>query len=117
MLTGPGMLYQPSPDKKLWALDAYLQLVEYILPSNESNPETQAMLPGRLWHDDLHDENIFVDPANPTQITAIIDWQSTQVVPLFHHHMDPAFLGYHGPDVGFDNLEKPSRLDTSGALS
>ena len=108
MLTGPG-LYQPTSVKKLWALDAYLQLVEYLLPT-ELDPD---MIPGRIWHDDMHDENIFVDPANPTQITAIIDWQSTQVAPLFDHQMEPAFLEYDGPEIG-ENLEVPVCPDTEG---
>ncbi len=108
MLTGP-RLYQPSPSKKLWAINAYLQLLQHILPTS-SDPE---LLPARLWHDDLHTDNIFVHPSNPTQITAIIDWQSTQAVPLFDHHPDPAFLTYNGPDIG-DNLEKPGPPNTAG---
>ncbi|KAL2018065.1 hypothetical protein VTK56DRAFT_1297 [Thermocarpiscus australiensis] len=111
MLTGP-WLYQPSPSKKLWAVDTYLQLLEHLLPG-DSDPEMQGMLPGRLWHNDLHDENIFVNPAEPTQITAVIDWQSTQAAPLFDHNMDPAILDYRGPDVG-DDLEKPGPLNTEG---
>jgi hypothetical protein len=71
------------------------------------------MLPSRLWHDDLHTENIFVNPSEPTQITALIDWQSTQATPLFDHAMDPAFLEYDGPEIG-DDLSKPGPLDTTG---
>jgi hypothetical protein len=111
MLKGPG-LYQPSPRNKLWALDAYLQVLEHVLPTI-SDPDSPDLLRPRLWHDDLHRENIFVNPASPTQITAIIDWQSTQAVPLFDHSMDPAFFDYDGPDIG-DNLEKPGPLDTTG---
>lgn len=112
MLTGP-RLYQPSPSKKRWADAAYLQVLEQILPNRSGSELLQDMLPGRLWHDDLHDENIFVNPDDPAQITAIIDWQSTQIVPLFDHHMDPAFLDYNGSDIGED-LEPPGRLDTTG---
>ncbi|KAG7287096.1 hypothetical protein NEMBOFW57_006601 [Staphylotrichum longicolle] len=54
------------------------------------------MLTGRLWHDDLHPENIFVNPSEPTQITAIIDWQSTEALPLFDHQMEPSFIDYAG---------------------
>lgn len=108
MLSGPG-LYQPTQAKKLWALNAYLQLLEYLLPT-DSDPD---MLPGHLWHDDLHDKNIFVDAADPTQITAVIDFQSSQIIPLFDHNLDPSFLDYHGLDVG-DNLERPLCPETEG---
>lgn len=36
-----------------------------------------------LIHRDLYMSNIFVDPSNPTNITDIIDWQSTSVDPAF----------------------------------
>lgn len=64
-------------------------------------------------HDDLHPENIFVNPSDPTQITAIIRWQSTEALPLFDHQMGPSFIDYAGPDVGGD-LEKPGPLNTAG---
>lgn len=83
-----------------------------MLPT-KSDPDSPDLLRARLWHDDLHRENIFVNPAAPTQITTIIDWQSTQAVPLFDHSMDPAFFDYDGPDIG-DNLEKPRPIDTTG---
>ncbi|KAK3294041.1 uncharacterized protein B0H64DRAFT_374877 [Chaetomium fimeti] len=111
MLTGPG-LYQPSPSNKLSALAAYLQVLDHVLPQ-ESDAELQDILPSRLWHDDLHAENIFVNPSEPTQITAIIDWHSTQAAPLFDHTMDPSFLEYDGPEIG-DDLSKPAPLDTTG---
>lgn len=111
MLTGPG-LYQPSPSNKLLALDAYLQVLGHVLPK-DSGAELHGIVPSRLWHDDLHAENIFVNPFEPTQITALIDWQSTQAAPLFDHTMDPSFLEYNGPEIG-DDLSKPGPLDTTG---
>jgi hypothetical protein len=110
MLTGPG-LYQPTPSKKLWALDAYLQVLEHVLPKGD--PESRDMLRGRLWHDDLDGENIFVNPAEPTQVTAIIDWQSAQSAPLFDHAMEPSFFDYDGRDAG-EEFEMPGPLDTTG---
>lgn len=49
-----------------------------------------------LWHNDLHDDNIFIDPKNPEKITGIIDWQSSHVSPLFNRTSDPAFLDWDG---------------------
>ena len=47
-----------------------------------------------LWHNDLHDENIFVDPHNPGEITDIIDWQACHISPLFNHNPIPAFIAW-----------------------
>ncbi|EGD99635.1 hypothetical protein TESG_06980 [Trichophyton tonsurans CBS 112818] len=61
-----------------------------------------------LWHDDLHDDNIFVDPSNPEEITGIIDWQSCHISPLYNHNPDPAFLSWDGlePET-LDLLPRP----------
>ncbi|OAL72472.1 hypothetical protein A7D00_3474 [Trichophyton violaceum] len=99
MLYGPNPLYQPSAEKKLEALQYYSQIQDILLPREPSLNTVH------LWHNDLHDENIFVDPDN-LEIQGIIDWQSTHIAPLADHCLDPSFLGYEGPDVG-DDLEKP----------
>jgi hypothetical protein len=36
-----------------------------------------------LWHPDLHIRNLFVSQSDPSQITALIDWQSAAVEPAF----------------------------------
>ncbi|KAF2475119.1 phosphotransferase enzyme family protein [Lindgomyces ingoldianus] len=99
MICGP-KLYVPTKNKKLSALQASQALLPFILPQQ---PEHQF---GYLWHNDLHDENIFVDPQNPTTITGIIDWQSTQILPLYDHILEPCFLEYSGPELG-DALTRP----------
>lgn len=104
MICGP-KLYVLTKDKKLSALQASQALLPFILPQQ---PEHQF---GYLWHNDLHDENIFVDPQNPTTITGIIDWQSTQIVPLYDHILEPSFLDYSGPEL--DNaLTRPELPQT-----
>lgn len=108
MLCGP-KLYEPTTTKKLEALGYYLHILEFLLPTN---PQLTS---GHLWHNDLHDENIFVDPEDPTQIRGIIDWQSTQISPLFDNSIDPSFLSYEGPEVG-DNLDIPELPDDYDSL-
>jgi hypothetical protein len=63
-----------------------------------------------LWHGDLHDENIFVDPHNPAKILSIIDWQAVHVAPLFQQAWTPAFLDFAGPRpaVGLSSSALPS---------
>ena len=97
-LFGPAT-YQPSHEKKTRALQFYLKLINTLLLSDES------LLQPCLWHADLHIENIFVDPANPTHITSIIDWQSTEVMPLFLQFRQPFFIDFEGPQP--EGLERP----------
>ncbi|KAL9020921.1 MAG: hypothetical protein Q9185_001884 [Variospora sp. 1 TL-2023] len=89
---GPGW-YQPSADKKIAALEDYIKIARY-LPPNDS-----LVTAAVLWHDDLHSGNIFVHPDNLTQITCIIDWQSSNTLPLIRHNTRPAFLDYEGPKL------------------
>ncbi|PGH21558.1 hypothetical protein AJ80_03118 [Polytolypa hystricis UAMH7299] len=83
--------YQPSTLKKLSALHSYLTIAPYVLPENRA---THASV---LWHGDLHLQNIFVDPEEPTRILGIIDWQSVSTCPLFMQVTRPGFLDYNGP--------------------
>jgi aminoglycoside phosphotransferase (APT) family kinase protein len=60
-------------------------------------PEQEVTLLSVLWHEDLHMQNFFVNPENPTQILGIIDWQSVSASPLFMQVTRPAFLDFNGP--------------------
>ena len=97
-LCGPGT-YQPTREKKLKALQCHQAMIKYLLPTD------QSIQSSCLWHDDLHIENIFVDPKNPTKVNGIIDWQSTALAPLFEHARQPYFLDYDGPPIS--GLERP----------
>lgn len=100
-LHGPST-YQATRDKKLRAIGYYLTLVKYLLPLDDS---VNAF---HLGHGDLHLENIFVDPQEPTKIVGIIDWQTTQVSPLYEHAMVPSFLELDGPiPEGLEDPELP----------
>ncbi|OAL74724.1 hypothetical protein A7D00_0318 [Trichophyton violaceum] len=114
IFNGPG-LYHLSKTAKLRALDLYLSISKYILPKNK---ETHK---GVLWHPDLHTNNIFVDPQNPTKITCLIDWQAAHIAPLFLQARRPAFLDFDGPiperlkfpslPENFDNLQPEEKLN------
>ncbi|KAM5435848.1 hypothetical protein MferCBS31731_006106 [Microsporum ferrugineum] len=90
IFNGPGQ-YQPSEAAKLHALDLYLNLSHYLLPKKKE--ASKAV----LWHPDLHTDNIFVDPRDPTKITGVIDWQAVHIAPLFLQVRRPAFLDFDGP--------------------
>jgi len=87
---GPNQ-YQPSPAKKLSALNNYLKVAPYVLPAD---PLTHSSV---LWHGDLHTQNLFVDAENPARILGIIDWQSVSASPLFKQATCPGFLDFNGP--------------------
>lgn len=67
-----------------------------------------------LWHTDLHLGNIFVSSNEFSLVEGVVDWQSSQICPLFAQARFPEFLtppkGYtFGPDLpglprGFDGL-------------
>ncbi|KAJ5248953.1 phosphotransferase enzyme family protein [Penicillium chermesinum] len=99
-------LYRPDKEKKLTALAWYQQIVDVLIPKDSTITRPY------LWHNDLHDDNIFVDPHNPEKITGIIDWQSCHISPLFNHNPDPAFLNWDGlePEI----LDLAPRPNLSG---
>ncbi|RHZ68005.1 hypothetical protein CDV55_106053 [Aspergillus turcosus] len=72
--------YRPSREKKLLAAESYLKLVKYLILDDESTRTSH------IWHDDLHTENIFVNPDDPSEIFGFIDWQSTELAPLYFVH-------------------------------
>ncbi|PYI11902.1 hypothetical protein BO78DRAFT_302318 [Aspergillus sclerotiicarbonarius CBS 121057] len=104
-LYGPGT-YTPSRPKKIAALQDYLRLLPYFLPTDESISSAY------LWHPDLHTENIFVHPERPSEVLGIIDWQSSEILPLFDHARQPYLLDYDGPPAtGLDPPEFSKNFD------
>lgn len=98
-LNGP-RTYIPSRPKMLTALQNFLRLIPFMLPTDSS-----ISVPF-LWHGDLHMRNIFVNPEKPWQILSIIDWQQNALHPLFENSGQPSLLDYEGPPV--EGLEKPT---------
>ncbi|KAF2275182.1 uncharacterized protein EI97DRAFT_420759 [Westerdykella ornata] len=105
ILHGPGT-YIPTKERKLQALECYLNLIKYLLPTDTS------ISTANLWHGDLHVANVFVNPTNPTEITGLIDWQSTEIAPLYFQARQPHILDYEGPPVsGLERPTLPKNLD------
>jgi hypothetical protein len=90
-------------------LHCYLDLLKYLLPTD------QKISSAHLWHDDLHVANIFVDPAEPTKVVGLIDWQSTEISPLYFHARQPHIIDYVGPPInGLERPEPREDLDELG---
>ncbi|GIZ41529.1 hypothetical protein CKM354_000483000 [Cercospora kikuchii] len=107
-LCGPN-LYQPKIATKLKAVDCYSKLLHVVSPSEP------VLNRPCIWHSDLHVENILVDPENPTCVTSIIDWQSSEVAPLFIHARQPYLMDYDCDDTL--SLERPRKPDNYSELS
>ncbi|KAF3479937.1 uncharacterized protein GIQ15_06913 [Arthroderma uncinatum] len=106
-LYGPGT-YQPTRGRKTRAIECYLAMVKLLCPVDRS------IASPCIWHGDLHVENIFVNPEYPTRIVGIIDWQSTQVAPLFYHARQPYILDHNGPQL--KGLQRPCLPENLGRL-
>ncbi|KAL3437833.1 phosphotransferase enzyme family protein [Aspergillus tetrazonus] len=105
LFCGP-KLYRPDTQKKITALAWYRQIIDALIPK-----DTTITRPC-VWHNDLHDDNVFVDPQNPENTTGIIDWQSCHISPLFNHNPDPAFLNWDGLEP--ETLDLAPRPSLSG---
>lgn len=110
-LRGPGT-YMTCREKKLRALESYLSIANYMVPIDRS------VASSCLWHPDLHQENIFVSSEDPSEVVAIIDWQSTELAPLFNQVRQPYFLDYEGPPTqGFEKRVFPDNFDQLDKVS
>lgn len=67
-------------------LQKYEQSVKALIPEEE---ELQRPT---LWHTDLSPQNIFISPTGHPSLNSIIDWQSTQILPLYLQAQLPLFI-------------------------
>ncbi|PVH99210.1 hypothetical protein DM02DRAFT_529606 [Periconia macrospinosa] len=109
MFDGPNQ-YHPTKELKAKVLRDYLKAATQILPKDASLSRPA------LWHGDLHGDNIFVDPAQPTKILTIIDWQAVNVSPLFIQVCHPSLVEFDGPiPSGFAPINLPDNFDELSA--
>lgn len=86
-----------------------------VLEALSRDSRVQNISAPLLLHPDLHKRNIFVDPEDPTKITAIIDWQSTCLDPALLYFEETPDL-CHGPEVldqqlGSDEEQSPEETE------
>lgn len=98
--------YRPTRALKARVLQDYLKIATLILPKDVN------LLNPTLWHSDLHSDNIFVDPSQPTRILNIIDWQAVNISPLFLQARHPSLIEFEGPiPEGFKPITLPEDFD------
>jgi len=109
----------PKVDPPIKELDFRGSVQEHIRLINASDavikeliksPIIQNIAVPTLLHPDLHKRNIYVSDEDPTLITALTDWQSSGVDPIFAY-------AYETPDLIESPLDIPAsltELKTSG---
>ncbi|KAE8409120.1 hypothetical protein BDV37DRAFT_278097 [Aspergillus pseudonomiae] len=79
-------------NQKILAVERYLKLLKFLFPE-------ESMQTSHIWQDDLHAEDIFVNPIDPT---------------LHDHTVEPYILDYDGPPL--DGLFDRAKLVDIRAL-
>ncbi|CAI7631491.1 unnamed protein product [Penicillium glandicola] len=106
---GPGQ-YQPTAQRKQETLWNYLKVAKYLSPKDKDTSKPA------LWHPDLHGDNIFLSPNQPTEILSIIDWQAMNLSPLFLQTRHPALIEFNGPiPEGLQSISLPENFDELSA--
>ena len=93
------------PDDYASLIRRYLGLLPYLTSRIPTDLSVK-----KLWHRDLHLDNIFVDPET-RKITCLIDWQSTAVAEVIFQHKLPPLL----PPVG--NYQQTTEAEFNGGAS
>lgn len=86
----------PAQDEFECTVDEHLQLLKLsgdILEVLLQKEEIQDVSEPTLLHNDFHKRNIYVSDDDPQVVTAVIDWQSASVEPMFRYaHETPDFV-------------------------
>ncbi|RPA74859.1 kinase-like protein [Ascobolus immersus RN42] len=69
---------------------AHYEILPEIFPKDPPDSEMENGTQFRLYHPDLHENNIFIDPETFT-VTGIIDWESVATIPGWMDHY-PKYL-------------------------
>ncbi|KAF4151201.1 hypothetical protein CNMCM6069_004353 [Aspergillus lentulus] len=73
---------QNQGSKTAIAMDSHVRLLEQVLTLLPHILPLEELSSPALLHHDLHSDNIFVDDADPTKISSIIDWRAVYSAPL-----------------------------------
>ncbi|TKA58969.1 hypothetical protein B0A49_11243 [Cryomyces minteri] len=96
---------------QIYLLEATVKVMRIL----EMHPQLLRSSTPILWHIDLHMGNVFVSQDDPTEVTGIIDWQSTSISPMFLQVRWPVFL--EPPENYMRGLHEPALPDDFDQLS
>src|SRR5208282_1640051 len=81
-----GYASSPTYFEHQMLLQKYEQAVEALIPEEEDLQRPT------LWHTDLNSRNLFISFTGHPSLNSIIDWQSTQILPLYLQAQLPLFI-------------------------
>ena len=84
-------------------LQKYEQAAESLIPDDKD------LLRPTLWHHDLSPRNVFTSATGNPSLTDIIDWQGTEILPLYLHMQIPQFL-VDEEQISQDSAERDPKL-------
>ncbi|KIX00111.1 uncharacterized protein Z518_10248 [Rhinocladiella mackenziei CBS 650.93] len=93
---------------------ALLEIAVKLMQILSSHSDLVRHAKPTFCHTDLHMGNIFISEHDPSKISAIIDWQFTQIAPMFLQARWPAFL--NPPEKNPAGLVRPKLPDNYGDL-
>ena len=102
-----GSLYGVASQEKVEDHRLLLHDTAAICTALTTTSIIQSVAHPTLLHPDLHKRNIFVSQTDPTNVTAIIDWQATSIEPAFVYAIDtPDFATPPTQDINHEAQEK-----------
>ena len=107
-----GSTSPPTSSEHKLLLEKYEQVIDVLVP------EDKDLQRPTLWHTDLNARNIFISPTGHPSLNSIIDWQSTQILPLYLQAQLPLFLEddiHISDDTASQDLELKKFKDSRAA--
>jgi hypothetical protein len=96
----------PNAGKEARCIELLPADPQFLLPSDPT------ISSAHLWHSDLHVANIFVDPTEPTKVVGVIDWQATEIAPLYFQANQPHIIDHDGSSItGLERPKLPEDID------
>lgn len=103
----------PTFDESVEEHTRLLKISEILFKSLVQISRVQDAAQPTLVHADLNRRNIYVSPEDPTQVTAIIDWQSTSIEPGFIYAFDtPDFASMPSEPAEEEDKDEENGDDT-----
>ncbi|DAA75386.1 TPA_exp: Uncharacterized protein A8136_1783 [Trichophyton benhamiae CBS 112371] len=96
-----------SPEVQIRNLEDFLSVAPHIIPSQEFLNEPT------IRHPDFSPNNIFIDEAG--EISGIIDWERTSILPLFVQAKMPRYFENYG-DEDSENFKFPALREDFNSL-
>ncbi|KAF1850599.1 uncharacterized protein K460DRAFT_391068 [Cucurbitaria berberidis CBS 394.84] len=92
------------------SIETHYQLLEHgraVIREMAKDSRIQKAASPVMFHPDLHTRNIFVSEEDPTIVSAIIDWQSSSIEPVFWYADEAPDFAQAFPDPSDEDQFEP----------